>query len=167
MGLMSFEDYRANKNESSPATRNKWAAANGLQPMYSADVFGHSTPPPFVTKELLKKIGDKPKKKSKKAVLENKSKLPDRSIDKFIDKAEKASKEIDKETKDAKKKEKDLDDKINTKKKVYDKVPTKPTTKSTPKDDIDDQDSQDWQSIFNKSLSHDDEEDDNEKEDKK
>jgi len=52
--------------ESSPATRNKFAAALGLQPMYSADVFGHATPPPWQVERLTKKLKKKKKKKKKK-----------------------------------------------------------------------------------------------------
>ncbi len=61
---MSFFDWMKN-NESSPTTRNKWYAALGLQPMYSADVFGHATPPPWQAKKLLKKLKKKKKHKRK------------------------------------------------------------------------------------------------------
>jgi len=61
---MSFFDWMKN-NESSPTTRNKWYAALGLQPMYSADVFGHATPPPWQAKRLLNKLKKKKKKKRK------------------------------------------------------------------------------------------------------
>jgi hypothetical protein len=62
--MMSFFDWMKN-NESSPTTRNKWYAALGLQPMYSADVFGHATPPPWQAKRLLNKLKKKKKKKRK------------------------------------------------------------------------------------------------------
>jgi hypothetical protein len=62
--MMSFFDWMKN-NESSPTTRNKWYAALGLQPMYSADVFGHATPPPWQAKKLLKKLKNKKKHKRK------------------------------------------------------------------------------------------------------
>jgi hypothetical protein len=62
--MMSFFDWMKN-NESSPTTRNKWYAALGLQPMYSADVFGHATPPPWQAKKLLKKLKKKKKHKRK------------------------------------------------------------------------------------------------------
>ena len=65
--MMTFLDW-IKSNESSPTTRNKFYAALGLQPMYSADVFGHATPPPWQAKRLLKKLRKKgvPKKKKKK-----------------------------------------------------------------------------------------------------
>lgn len=62
--MMSFFDWMKN-NESSPTTRNKWYAALGLQPMYSADVFGHATPPPWQAKRLLNKLKKKKKRKRK------------------------------------------------------------------------------------------------------
>jgi hypothetical protein len=40
-------------------------AALGLQPMYSADVFGHATPRPWVAEKLIKKLKKKKKKKKK------------------------------------------------------------------------------------------------------
>jgi hypothetical protein len=52
--------------ESSPSTRNKWMAALGLQPMYSADVFGHGTPRPWVADKLIHKLKKKKKRKKKK-----------------------------------------------------------------------------------------------------
>lgn len=63
--MMTFFDW-IRSNESSPATRNKWNAALGLQPMYSADVFGHSTPPPWQVKKLTKKLKRNKLKKHKK-----------------------------------------------------------------------------------------------------
>lgn len=60
--MMKFHDWLKIR-ESSPATRNKWNAALGLQPMYSADVFGHATPPAWQSKRLLKKLKKKKKKK--------------------------------------------------------------------------------------------------------
>lgn len=64
--MMSFKDW-VWSFESSPATRNKWYASLGLQPMYSADVFGHSTPPPWQAEKLLKKLKKKkPRKKRKR-----------------------------------------------------------------------------------------------------
>jgi hypothetical protein len=63
--MMSFTDWVWSV-ESSPATRNKTAAALGLQPMYSADVFGHSTPPPWQVTRLIKKLKKKKRKKKKK-----------------------------------------------------------------------------------------------------
>jgi hypothetical protein len=63
--MLSFHDW-VKSFESSPATRNKMAAALGLQPMYSADVFGHATPPPWVAKRLLKKLKKHKKHKKKK-----------------------------------------------------------------------------------------------------
>lgn len=62
---MTFREW-IKSNESSPTTRNKWYAALGLQPMYSADVFGHSTPPPWQAKRLLKKLKKGKRKKHKK-----------------------------------------------------------------------------------------------------
>ena len=62
--MINFYDWLQN-NESSPSTRNKWMAALGLQPMYSADVFGHSTPPPWQAERLTKRLKKKKKKKKK------------------------------------------------------------------------------------------------------
>jgi hypothetical protein len=63
--MMSFTDWVWSV-ESSPSTRNKTAAALGLQPMYSADVFGHATPPPWQVTRLIKKLKKKKRKKKKK-----------------------------------------------------------------------------------------------------
>ena len=63
--MMSFSDW-VWSFESSPATRNKLAASLGLQPMYSADVFGHATPPPWQVKRLLKKLKKKKKNKHRR-----------------------------------------------------------------------------------------------------
>lgn len=63
--MMNFHDWVKVK-ESSPATRNKTAAALGLQPMYSADVFGHATPPAWQVKKLVGKLKKKKKKKHHK-----------------------------------------------------------------------------------------------------
>jgi hypothetical protein len=90
MPLISFIDYL----ESSPSTRNKTAAANGTQPMYSADVFGHSTPAPDVVKKLKKKL-----KKKKKGT------TPNYSFDAFIKKAESTMKDIKQDIEQAKKKD--------------------------------------------------------------
>lgn len=74
--------------ESSPATRNKWNAAFGLQPMYSADVFGHATPAPWIAKKLTKKLKKKKKKKKYKTykdwVEENYSENLDESFSRYI-----------------------------------------------------------------------------------
>ena len=50
--------------ESSPKTRNNWYSSRGLQPMFSADVFGHATPRPDIADELLHKLG-KPRCKTR------------------------------------------------------------------------------------------------------
>lgn len=63
--MINFHDWLKIK-ESSPATRNKWAAALGLQPMYSADVYGHATPPAWQAERLTKKLSGKKRKKHKK-----------------------------------------------------------------------------------------------------
>jgi hypothetical protein len=63
--LPSFSEW-LQAQESSPSTRNKWMASLGLQPMYSADVFGHATPRPWVADKLIKKLKKKKKKKKKK-----------------------------------------------------------------------------------------------------
>jgi hypothetical protein len=63
--MITFLDW-IKSFESSPTTRNKWNAALGLQPMYSADVFGHSTPPPWQAERLLKKLKKSHKKKKRK-----------------------------------------------------------------------------------------------------
>lgn len=128
MALISFKTFR----ESSPATRNKAAAANGLAPMFSADVFGHATPPPAIADELLKKLNaDKPKKSSKKKkkeeeepVSENKGQKPDYSFDKFVKKATDTVKEIDKDVADGNKKSAVLDkEKTDKEKTVTEKKP--------------------------------------------
>lgn len=67
--MITFFDW-IKSFESSPSTRNKWAAALGLQPMYSADVFGHATPHPWVAEKLTKKL----KKKKGKIKRKNKRK---------------------------------------------------------------------------------------------
>ena len=129
MALISFKTFR----ESSPATRNKAAAANGLAPMFSADVFGHATPPPAIAEKLLKKLdADKPKKSKKKKeddeepVSENKGQKPDYSFDKFVKKATDTSKEIDKDVEDGNKKAAALD-----KEKVVKKKDKKPKAKTS------------------------------------
>ena len=63
--MLSFNDWLKVK-ESSASTRNKWNAALGLQPMYSADVFGHATPAPWIADSLTKKLKKKKKRKKKK-----------------------------------------------------------------------------------------------------
>jgi hypothetical protein len=63
--MQSFHDWLKVK-ESSASTRNKWNAALGLQPMYSADVYGHSTPRPWIAEKLVNKLKKKKKKKKKK-----------------------------------------------------------------------------------------------------
>jgi len=63
--MINFYDWLKN-NESSPSTRNKWAAALGLQPMYTADVFGHATPPAWQSDRLTKKLHKKKKRKKKR-----------------------------------------------------------------------------------------------------
>ena len=62
---MTFREW-IKSNESSPTTRNKWYAALGLQPMYSADVYGHGTPAPWIADSLTKKLKKKRKRKKKK-----------------------------------------------------------------------------------------------------
>jgi len=62
--LIKFSEWIKLK-ESSPATRNKWNAALGLQPMYSADVYGHGTPAPWIAERLTKKL-KKPKHRKPK-----------------------------------------------------------------------------------------------------
>lgn len=63
--MINFHDWLKIK-ESSPSTRNKWNAALGLQPMYSADVYGHATPRPWVAEKLTKKLKHKKKKKGRR-----------------------------------------------------------------------------------------------------
>jgi hypothetical protein len=108
MPLISFDQYR----ESSPATRNKWAAALGLQPPYSADVYGHSTPIKFVADKLKEKINarhKKNKKKEQEQVKESQDSKPDYFFDRFISKADSLRDEIDDEAKKAKDDEDKLD----------------------------------------------------------
>ena len=71
--MIKFNDW-IHTRESSASTRNKWMAALGLQPMYSADVFGHATPRPWVAEKLLKNIKKKKKKKKKKKAKHKKHK---------------------------------------------------------------------------------------------
>jgi hypothetical protein len=63
--MLSFYDWMQN-SESSASTRNKSAAAYGLQPMYTADVYGHGTPSPWVAGKLTKKLKKKKRKKKRK-----------------------------------------------------------------------------------------------------
>ena len=63
--MINFHDWLKIK-ESSPATRNKWNAALGLQPMYSADVYGHATPPAWQAERLTKKLHSKKRKRKHK-----------------------------------------------------------------------------------------------------
>ena len=60
--MIKFHDW-LKVRESSASTRNKRDAALGLQPMYSADVFGHGTPPAWQAIRLIKKLKKKKKKK--------------------------------------------------------------------------------------------------------
>jgi hypothetical protein len=159
MGLISFKDYRAahGKDESSPSTRNKWAAFLGLQPMYSADVFGHATPIAPVAEKLLAKLkdhkdkkdkGDKPKKKkeSKKKKKKDESSLyetdapkkPDRSFDAFIDKAERARKDVEKEQDSADKEEERLSKEIDKLSRKTDNDPKTPDKHDKTPEDPDD-----------------------------
>lgn len=147
MGLMSFKDYRAThgKNESSPSTRNKWAAFLGLQPMHSADVFGHATPIAPVAEKLLAKLKDhkdkkekgekghkskkkesKKKKKKDEAAYYETDQKPDYSFDKFIDKAEKARKDVEKDQEDGQKEQERLSKEIEKLSKKTDNDPSPP-----------------------------------------
>jgi hypothetical protein len=130
MPLITFDQYR----ESSPSTRNKWAAALGLQPPYSADVYGHSTPIKFVADKLKEKINAKPKKKAKDQpqVDESHDASPDYSFDRFIDKATKVRGEVDDEVKKAKDDEDKLDADIKKKKDDVEKEDKKPSRKFPP-----------------------------------
>jgi hypothetical protein len=115
MPLIDFKTYR----ESSPSTRNKWAAALGLQPPYSADVYGHSTPIKFVADKLKEKIGGKKKKGSPKEqpqVDESHDQKPDYSFDRLINKANKVAKEVDDEVEKSDEEEEKLDKEIGKKK---------------------------------------------------
>lgn len=114
MPLIDFKSYR----ESSPSTRNKWAAALGLQPPYSADVYGHSTPIKFVADKLKEKIGGKkkPAKKEQPQVDESHDQTPDYSFDRLMNKATKVAKEVDDEVKKSDKEEEKLDKEIGKKK---------------------------------------------------
>lgn len=113
MPLIDFKSYR----ESSPSTRNKWAAALGLQPPYSADVYGHSTPIKFVADKLKEKIGGKKKKGSPKEQPQvDESAKPDYSFDRLINKANKVAKEVDDEVEKSDEEEEKLDKEIGKKK---------------------------------------------------
>lgn len=128
MPLISFDQYR----ESSPATRNKWAAALGLQPPYSADVYGHSTPIKFVADKLKEKINAKPKKKVKDQPQVDESSKPDYGFDRFIDKATKMRGEVDAEVKKGREDEDKLDKDIKKKKDDKDKEDKKSPRKFPP-----------------------------------
>jgi len=151
---MSFKDYRTARNESSPSTRNKWAAFLGLQPMYSADVFGHATPIAPVVDKLLDKLKDhkdkkekddkgdkkhKKKKESKKKKKDESSfheeeKKPDRSFDAFIRKAEKAADDVEQEEDAAHKEDERLSKEIEKLSKKTD-IDPKPPEKHDERDD--------------------------------
>lgn len=184
MALMTFEEFRAAQTESSPSTRNKLAAAQGLQPMYSADVFGHATPPPAVAEKLLGKLKSDKKKKDKKN--ETAVRKPDRSFDDFINKAEKAaddvakdlenhekedekmSKEIDALARKPKKPEQPANDdddvmasltkqvKPESAPKIKkEKKPEKPKKPAEPKQDFTQKECNEWDSIFSSSIEKD------------
>jgi hypothetical protein len=130
MPLTSYDEFKKLK-ESSPTTRNKKAAADGLQPMYSADVFGHVTPPPAVAEKLLDKLKKSKKKKAEEPV-EEAVKSPNYKFDAFIKKAEKAAADMRGEVDKADKAEK------VTKAGKADKTPQPPAAKKpakTPKGD--------------------------------
>ena len=117
MMFQSFKQWR----ESSPSTRNKQAAANGLQPMYSADVFGHSTPPPHIADKLLKLLKKSKEKKEKHPLdeesLDEKVMTPNYQIDDFIKRAKKVSDQIADDLDKGQKKVKDLESKKKQKEK--------------------------------------------------
>lgn len=62
--MKKFTEWLASR-ESSSSTRNKRDASRGLQPMYSADVFGRATPSPDIADELLSKLKKPHHKKHK------------------------------------------------------------------------------------------------------
>ena len=116
MTLLSWKDFL----ESRPITRAKTAAAFGLAPMPSADVFGHATPTPFVTKKLLNKLKQK---YTGEPPLEEKEMRPDYSFDRLIRKATSASQEIDKDIEKAGKESDRLDKEKERKEKQTSKRP--------------------------------------------
>lgn len=133
MALISFNDYLKTASESTASTRAKKAAALGLGPDV-ADVFGHSTPPPWQVDKLLKK-----NKKSKKDIQERKEMQPDYSFDRFVRKAASTSDQIDKEISKGDKESDQIDKKVSKEKlskkdqeKKIDK-PSQKLIKPTPK----------------------------------
>ena len=67
MALMSFEEWRAQQNESSPATRLRRDAALGLKPpIPDASINSHSTAAPWEAKRLAGKGKKKKKSAAKK-----------------------------------------------------------------------------------------------------
>lgn len=133
MPLPSFDQWR----ESSPATRNKLAAAQGLQPLYSANVFGHSTPPPYVAQKLLTyvKKNKKPKDSGTLPIGCNEKVMkPNYEIDEFIRKAKKVRDQMDDDVEKGSKKGKELDDKKTKKQKeAAAKKPAPPAPKAAKK----------------------------------
>lgn len=137
MGLLSYDEWKNSTHESSAITRSKTAAAYGLGPDV-ADVFGHSTPPPWQVEKLLAKNKKFSKKKKKEEdptepLEENKGKSPNYAFDRFVQKAKKASDDIDKEIEDANKENDRLDKEISKKrqsklKKGQDRVPPHPSS---------------------------------------
>lgn len=118
MGLLSYDEWRYSAQESSAATRSKTASANDLGPDV-ADVFGHSTPPPWQVEKLLKKLGKK-KTKTKdptEPLEEGRGKSPNYSFDRFIQKAKQSSDKIDKDIDDANNENDRLDKEIDKKRK--------------------------------------------------
>ena len=123
MPLPSFKQWR----ESSPTTRNQWAAARGTEPLYDADIFAHSTANPWTTKKLLailKRGKSQENKDSEKKLdrefgdkIEEKVMTPNYEIDEFIKRAKKVAAQIVKDADDGDKKVKDIDAKTSKKKK--------------------------------------------------
>jgi len=107
--------------ESSASTRLKTQAALGLAPPV-ADIFGHSTPPPWQVKRLMRSLKKRKRKKKKSKIHEaSKPKLVDRNIDSFLAAVERLAKDLW-ELKRLKKlkKSKEVKDKIKKIVKSYD-----------------------------------------------
>jgi hypothetical protein len=133
MALISYREFMAAR-ESTAVTRNKTAASFGLAPPNTPDVFGHSTPPPWQVKKLLKiKRVNSPTGEPipEKPIQEKREMRPDYSFDRLVRKATSASQEIDSDL-DKAQKEADRLDKEKAQKEKQIKKDVKPEKKELP-----------------------------------
>lgn len=149
MALLSYKEF-LKAQESRAVTRAKTAAAFGTGVMATADVFGHSTPPPWQTERLLKKLK---KDAPKKDIQEKTDMRPDYSFDRLVRKAAAASQEIDSEIGKAEKEAERLDKEKSNKDKLAKKNqrpvvdPDLKNKKQDQEDQDDDTDSDDKNSL--------------------